>query len=108
MAEQSPYRFGRGGPGVVEGSQLAKDLDALSDEAKRERGAEEKISSALREARSTEPEDKLAFLRRRKLEFEKLAMEMDKAKNSEAARNYRRAAAHAQLRIERLSRGEPE
>lgn len=106
MADQS--RFGRGGSGVTPGSQLEKDLDALSDESKRRRAAEQKVSSALRAVRSSKPEDKVQYLRGRITQLTGLADEMDKAKNAEAARNYRRAAAYAQTRIERLLRGERE
>lgn len=107
--DKSPYRFGRGGPGVTPGSQLEKDLDTLSDAAKAERKQqqelEDEVGPSLRAFKKEAPFDKLTYLRRRAKELENRAAEMDKAKNSEAARTYRRAAVHARMRARNLETG---
>jgi predicted phage-related endonuclease len=93
-------RFGAGGRGLTS-QQQADEIEALSDPAKRAAALEQKTTVNLRGVQANS-EDKLVYLKKRIKELEDLAAKMDTAKNSEAARNYRRAANIALQRIARL------
>ena len=109
MVDYDDYSFGAGGKGITS-KPLAEDLWKLSDASKQEKAAnaepttqplEQKVGENLKGMQAP-VELKFVYLQRRIKELEAMAAQMDKAKNFEAARNYRRAAAYAKVRVSQM------